>query len=255
MKYETPITDADLHAYIDGQLSEPRRLQVEAWLKAHPDKLRELNEYQIVDRELHDLLDPIVDERVPAELRIAPRKRLFNRIAAAIGFMSVGSLFGWQANTLFIAENHEQQIQHHLMRPANFAHVVYTAEKRHPVEVSAEKEQHLINWLSKRLYTKIKAPDLAQYGYALMGGRLLPSTNRMAAQFMYQSVKGKRITLYVRRIKSLNADSMFQFASSGGVKTFYWIDGELGYALSGELERKELMAMANSTYQQLTEDM
>lgn len=255
MNYDTPITDADLHAYLDGQLSEARRVQVEAWLKAHPDKLRELNEYQLIDRELHNLLDPVIDEPVPAALRVAPRTRLLNRVAAAAGFLFVGSLFGWQANTLLVADNHAQQIQYHLTGPATFAHVVYTAEKKHPVEVGAVQEQHLINWLSKRLHTNIKAPNLAQHDYELMGGRLLPSTDRMAAQFMYQNKNGKRVTLYVRRIKKLNADSIFQFTRSGSINTFYWIDGELGYALSGELAREDLMSMATTTYQQLAKDI
>ena len=255
MNYETPITDADLHAWLDGQLSEVRRRQVEAWLKSHPDKLKELNEYQIIDRGLHTLLDPVIHEPVPDTLRIVPRTRLFKRIAAAAGFLFVGSLLGWQANTMLLVDNQAQQIQHNLVRPATFAHFVYTAEKRHPVEVGAAQEQHLINWLSKRLHTHIKAPNLAQHDYELVGGRLLPSTDRMAAQFMYQSHNGKRVTLYVRRIKKYKADSMFQFTRSDRINTFYWLEGELGYALSGELEKEELMSMARTTYQQLIQDM
>jgi len=32
-----PTTEADLHAYADGQLAEPRRLQVEAYLAGRPE--------------------------------------------------------------------------------------------------------------------------------------------------------------------------------------------------------------------------
>lgn len=203
MKYETPITDSDLHAYLDGQLSEARRLQVEAWLKSHPDKLKELNEYQIIDRELHNLLDPVLSEAIPESLRVQPRKRFYTRVAAAAGFLVAGIIMGWQGNNLMMADSQNQQLQNHLIQPAAFAHVVYTAEKKHPVEVGAEQEQHLINWLSKRLHTKIKAPSLLQHGYQLVGGRLLPSTNRMAAQFMYENKSGTRVTLYVRRINNI----------------------------------------------------
>ena len=38
-----------------------------------------------------------------------------------------------------------------LARSAAIAHAVYTPEVRHPVEVGAEQEAHLVQWLSKRL--------------------------------------------------------------------------------------------------------
>ena len=35
------------------------------------------------------------------------------------------------------------------------------------------------------------------------------------------------------------------------VAVFYWIDGRLGYALSGELPKPELLEIATSVYRQL----
>lgn len=253
MKYETPITDADLHAYIDGQLSEARRLQVEAWLQEHPEKLKEVHEYQLLDQELHKLLDPVIQEPLPEALRIPPRKRLYKRMSMAAGFLLAGILVGWNSHGLFTTDR--MQLQANLLQPATFAHMVYAAEKKHPVEVGADQEQHLINWLSKRLKTRIKAPNLSRQGYQLVGGRLLPSTDRMAAQFMYQDKGGARVTLYVRRISNIKADAMFRFTRDKQLNTFYWIEGSLGYALSGELDKEALMAMAKSTYQQLNRDI
>lgn len=254
MKYETPITDADLHAYLDDQLSEIRRTQIESWLKQHPEKLRELNGYKVIDRQLQDLLDPLLKEPVPDTLRIKPRKRFQSRIAVAASFLIVGIIIGWQSNRLMMTDNN-LHLQNHLLQPASFAHVIYTAEKKHPVEVGAEQEQHLINWLSKRLHARIKAPNLAKHGYQLVGGRLLPSTNKMAAQFMYQAKTGTRVTLYVRRIADAKADAMFQFTRENNINTFYWIEDSLGYALSGALSKQDLMLMAKSTYQQLNTDI
>ena len=36
-----------------------------------------------------------------------------------------------------------------------------------------------------------------------------------------------------------------------GVSVFYWIDGRFGYALSGEIEKSELLRIAKVLYQQL----
>ena len=91
----------------------------------------------------------------------------------------------------------EQEI--HLVQPVSFAHAVFSTETLHPVEVSAKDEQHLVGWLSKRLHTEIKAPDLSSNNFELVGGRLLPSTNRMAAQFMYERSDNIRITLYSKK--------------------------------------------------------
>lgn len=250
MKTDIPITDSDLHAWLDGQLSEARRIQVEAWLQAHPEKLQEFKKHQQLDSELHALLDPVISEPIPESLRILPRRRLFSRIAAAISFLLIGSLAGWQANNLFTPQQ-TQHVEHNLVRPAMFAHVVYSTEEKHPVEVAAKQEQHLIKWLSNRLHTTIKAPNLLPFGYELVGGRLLPSTDRMAAQFMYQTNSGQRITLYVRRIQSVQAEAQFHFVESETVNTFYWIEGKLGYALSGDLKRRELLALASASFHQL----
>ncbi|NYH19484.1 anti-sigma factor RsiW [Paraburkholderia bryophila] len=57
---------------------------------------------------------------------------------------------------------------------ADVAYAVYTPERRHPVEVAASDEEHLITWLSKRLNRPLSVPSLQEYGYSLVGGRLLP---------------------------------------------------------------------------------
>jgi anti-sigma factor RsiW len=131
------------------------------------------------------------------------------------------------------------------------AHAVYSPEVRHPVEVGADQEEHLVRWLSKRLGASLKIPHLAPQGYALVGGRLLPDERGPAAQFMYQDAKGQRLTLYVRVSNDVRAPTAFRFAQENGVGVFYWLDGRLGYALSGETDRNELLRVADAVYQQL----
>ena len=70
---------------------------------------------------------------------------------------------------------------------ADVAYAVYTPEQRHPVEVAASEEEHLISWLSKRLNRPLSVPSLQEYGYSLVGGRLLPGEAGPAAQFMYEN--------------------------------------------------------------------
>jgi anti-sigma factor RsiW len=132
------------------------------------------------------------------------------------------------------------------------AHAVYAAEVRHPVEVDASQQDHLVKWLSNRLGLELKIPVLAAEGFELLGGRLLPgSEGAPVAQFMYQDAAGKRLTLYVSRRNRSEALTAFRFAKEGPVSVFYWIDRECGYALSGEIEKPALARVATAVYRQL----
>lgn len=141
-------------------------------------------------------------------------------------------------------------------RQAAAAHVVYLPEVRHPVEVPAAQQEHLVQWLSKRLGRPLKVPVLAAQGYELIGGRLLPGDDGARAQFMYQNATGERITLYVGAVKpgagaASVRETAFRFSEEGAVPSFYWVDQGFGYALAGRLPRAALQGLATSVYQQL----
>ena len=138
-----------------------------------------------------------------------------------------------------------------LPRRAALAHAVYTPEVRHPVEVGADQQAHLVAWLSKRLGAQLKPPQLAAQGYALEGGRLLPGQSGPVAQFMYRDEGGARLTLYVSTEQTRNRETGFRYAREGQVSVFYWIDGRFGYALSGNLDKAALATVANAVYAQL----
>jgi anti-sigma factor RsiW len=94
-------------------------------------------------------------------------------------------------------------------------------------------------------------PRLGAYGFELVGGRLLSGPNGPVAHFMYQDGKGARLTLYVSGQRSDPRETTFRFSQEDRVSVFYWIDGRFGYALSGEMGREPLLAIANAVYQQL----
>ncbi len=131
------------------------------------------------------------------------------------------------------------------------AHLVYSPEVRHPVEVEAKEQDHLVKWLSKRLDLKLRVPVLTGEGFELLGGRLLPGSDGPVAQFMYQDASGKRLTLYVTRPHKGDEVTAFRFAKEGPVSVFYWIDRDCGYALSGEIDKPALARVAASVYRQL----
>lgn len=137
------------------------------------------------------------------------------------------------------------------VQQATVAHAVYQPEQRHPVEVTAAQQDHLVQWLSQRLERPLSVPHLQDQGFELVGGRLLPGGNGARAQFMYQNAAGTRITLYLGALDDARA-SAFHFHSEGRISSFYWVDQGFGYALSGELPRPALQALATAVYRQLS---
>jgi anti-sigma factor RsiW len=128
------------------------------------------------------------------------------------------------------------------------AHKLYIAEVRHPIEVRAA-EQHLIPWLSKRVGTELRAPDLKQYSLNLLGGRLLPGPLGPAALFMYESPGGERFTLYASRTKAPR--TAMRYHAGGDSAAVQWVESAIAYVVSGPVDRERLMRIAQTVYEQI----
>lgn len=242
-----PVTESDLHAYLDGRLPDIRRKEVEDYLARHPEEATRIAAYRAQNEALRMLFDPVLDEPVPQ--RLLRRPPSFLRHAAVVAWLALGVVIGWVGRDLgYDGMRNDMPAWAHR---AAVAHVVYSPEVRHPVEVAADQEAHLVNWLSKRLGADLKVPQLSGLGYALVGGRLLPGERGPVAQFMYQDGKGQRLTLYVRTNADDARETAFRYARENNVGVFYWLDRKLGYALSGEMDKEELLRVATGVYRQL----
>lgn len=269
-----PITEADLHAYVDAELPDDRRAEVEDFLAAQPEEASRVFAYQAQKEALRQLFNPVLDESLPAELLelaekpIVPameamatpavdmKKRPFlsrwsmQRIAASFAIALLSGLAGWLGHGQYQATERMAQMTP-LARQAAVAHVVYSPDIKRPVEVTADQEDQLVKWLTKRLGTPVSPPKLGTLGYELIGGRLLPGNAGPVAQFMYHDSSGQRLTLYVSTEQTVSRDTGFRFAREGAVNVFYWVDGKFGYALSAGIDKGEPARVATAVYDQL----
>ena len=248
---QVPVTEAELHAYIDGLLPAERRAEIEAYLAAHPEDAQRARAWQEQNQALHAWFDPVLAEALPARVRRSTRLRRMPpalRYAAVAVWFALGGVAGWYLHAYNTVQSAAGIA---FAREAVIAHAVYSPEVRHPVEVGADQEAHLVAWLSKRLGASLKVPHLQAVGYQLVGGRLLPGNQGPGAQFMFQDSNGRRLTLYVRRGARDSSETAFRFAQERGVGVFYWLDGKFGYALSGEIDKAALLRVAEAVYQQL----
>lgn len=251
---EGPITEAELQAYADGRLAPERRRAVDAWLAARPEEAERIADYRKLAEALRSAYDPVSAEALPSRFsRTRVRWRRYALVAGwtVFGFL-IGGIAGWELRDARQILAPSPDVGVVMARRAAIAHATYSPEVRHPVEVGADQESHLVAWLSKRLGAPLRAPKLEDMGYSLVGGRLLPGDNGPVAHFMYQTQKGTRITLYVRTEAAGSRETAFRYAEEGRVRVFYWVDRKLGYALSsGDIGKDELFKVANVVYQQL----
>lgn len=257
------VTEDDLHAWADGRLGPERRTEVEAWLATQPEARAKADGWRAQNDALRSLARDALDEPVPRRLldAITTRGSGWRQMgmAAAVAGLAAGlvmGLAGWFGHGWYASGGGalgQSAAAKRFARDAMVAHAVYSPEVRHPVEVAAAEQQHLVQWLSKRLGAPIKAPVLSAQGFELVGGRLLPGEAGARAQFMYQNAAGERVTVYVCASARGMASqpTAFRFEQNGPVSAFYWVDRDFNYALSGEMSRARLMQLSDQVYQQL----
>jgi anti-sigma factor RsiW len=268
----------ELNALLDGQLPADARAALQARVAADPAAHETLTAWQAQRDALRELHRPLLDEPIPETLLAAADHSMRARqqragwwrwggmaasvtLAFALGWLAHGGWPGDGAQTVAASQNLAGR---EFVRQAALAHAVYAPELRHPVEVAAAQQGHLVQWLSKRLGKTLKVPSLAAQGYDLVGGRLLPGEGGARAQFMFENTAGVRVTLYLGAVDARAAtganpkpasppsqDTAFRYSSEGPVPGFYWVDQGFGYAMSGPVSREELMRLAELVYLQL----
>ena len=250
------LDDDLLQAFVDGAVGPAERAAVEAALQADPEAARRVLRLVEQKRLIKERFDPVMQEPIPERLRL--RRPAWIGYARAAAVLAAGIAIGLAAPSPWRfgapptpVATAPAPVAAGLPTRAARAHVVYAAEVRHPVEVEAAQQDHLVAWLSKRLGTALKVPVLSPEGFELLGGRLLPGPEGPVAQFMYQEGTGKRLTLYVSARSKQEGPTAFRFAQEGPVSVFYWIDGNWGYALSGDIDKAALSRVSTSVYRQL----
>jgi len=245
----TPVGEAELHAYTDDRLGEERRRAVEAWLAIHPDDASRVAAYRTLGEQWRAAYAAVLDEPVPAQLRLQTKRRW--RLPAAIAASVALALGAWQ---LFDHAPHylPGNAATEVVRRAALAHAVYAPEVNHPVEAASSRDE-LLQWLSARLQMKVQAPNLEAAGLAFIGGRLLPGERAPAALLMYEGANGERLTLYwAPEFRRERETGLVHARADNGMRLYYWLDDECAYAIaSAELGDKELLRIAKIAYAQL----
>lgn len=255
-----PVTEDDLHAYVDQVLDSIRQAEIEAYLADHPDVAARVEGYSRQREQLRAALRPIAEEPVPSELNLArmiEARRRHGRpawwsAAAAAVLLCAGAAGGWSL--------------HDAMRPplaggiaalaaeAADNYAVYAPDRTRPVEVRATDTPELVDWVSRRMGRLVAVPDLSASGFRLMGGRLVATPHGPAAMFMYDDDQGTRLVL-LSRTMAVDRDAAMSRHSRGGVTGIAWADQGLGFSLVGPAPAEVLHPLADEIRRQVAADI
>jgi anti-sigma factor RsiW len=250
-----PISEDDLHGYVDGVIDIARRAEVAAYLQDHPDVAARTASYAKQRELLRASLAPIAEEPVPLRLNIgrmieARRGRRTGKWVASLAatlLIVLGGAAGWSLRGL-VQPAREGILA--LAEEAGDSYSVYAPDRVRPVEIRASEGKELVNWASQRLQRSVTVPDIASSGYRFMGGRLVSTPHGPAVMFMYDDDRGTRLVVLTRAM-TVDQNMPMVAHARGAVNGFAWADNGVGYSLVGPAAPDVLHSIANTVRDQV----
>lgn len=247
------MADETLQRFLDGELDDERYLEVQESIESDEGARARFEQL----RQINDLVAgynrSVLSEPVPARLAPHGRRRLlvdWRRIAAGIMLLGLGALIGWG-----LTGTGQRAGGGMLIERAVAAHELYAREVLHAVEIDGDRKAHLGKWLSKRLGAEVTIPDLTEFGYRLLGGRLLPGEDlRADGMLVYEKPDGSRISVYVIRSDRPEHTNTL-YTRKADMHVFYWKDVVLSCAVVAGTGNSDgtgrLRVVSDSVYRQI----
>jgi anti-sigma factor RsiW len=232
------LSDELLVAYVDGELTAPERAAVKARLKddeAARDKVRSLEETAKLLRMAFE------DEPVATVTPLHPRigRHRLARAPVLTGVAAAAAVVVLMVGTGLVGTPWKPDERAHFMADVAAYHALYAAETEHLVEVPAERQAHIEEWLGARLKRTLSVPDLSSQGWKFEGGRLLAEGGNPIAQLLYTAPGRQPIAVCVT-FSDRNGSSPVRYDPGDGLQVMAWDDRGYLYMVVGALVPTEL---------------
>ncbi|GGL39620.1 regulator [Pseudomonas brenneri] len=226
-----PPNERDLHAYVDHQLSEVDRRQLEIWLAAHPEVAAQVHAWQQDAQHLRAALGaaPAANPQLdPALIRQRLKHQSRRQLATAamlVLAVSLGGLGGWQARQATLVATALP------MTDAMQAYRLFAQERIMPADYQVQGSGDMQAWLDRYFTQAHRLPDLSQAGFNPVSGRLLTTDQGAAAMVLYENPQGRRISFYIRPPGPQNTLLPPGSRNADGLQAQYWSSPGYNYAM------------------------
>jgi anti-sigma factor RsiW len=262
-KGQDPVTEADLHAYLDEEIGPERRTKVIDHLEQTPLDATLIDTWRAQNEALRGAFARIARDPVPLSLSLSqpltgraatvpinPRRLDLVRAArqrrvtiiSAIAFLAgsiaaaTGAIVVQHLPTLFRPEaSTATTVGRRIALRAAAMYRTFANDRTRPVEIAAGQKPELGRWLSERTGLSL-IPDFSSDGLKLIGGRVTPGEFGAAGFLLYEMASGERVGVLLERAPDDNAAEPLRPMPSdramglyGREKGTYWaIIGSLG---------------------------
>ena len=236
-----PVTEEELHAFVDDELTVSRRREILGLLGHDPALAARVAGY-VADRDrLRAAFAGLRERPVPehwfrqieAATMAQPRRRGVTRraaIAAGVALAITGTtaaVYEWPRGDTILAD--AQAARDGVLRGRSLA----------PEQLATAASQNAL--LEATLGMPVRAPDLRRFGFRLARLQLFDH----AAQLGYADGRQRLLTVYVRRS---NGHVRFDLLRRGGIRICIWQDDVVSAVIMAPLSAGEMMRVASDAY-------
>lgn len=235
------VSEADLHAYIDGELPAEGKALIEAYLSAHPDEARRMEAYRADGEAIARIFSRVAQGRA---WHSGSRQKLL-RVAAVVALLALGSTVGWFAHDRLGPSSDA------LVQEAAAAHAIFVSTTGAvPSSLPLGSRASLEAMIAAELGAPVHLPELRDLGYQLGAARALPSSTTTAVQLVYGAAAAPPISVYLQGRPGAT-ETPLRVSREGPIATVSWEDDDLGCAISGDVDIEKLQAVARRVYKAL----
>ncbi|MCC3245535.1 anti-sigma factor [Methylocystis sp. WRRC1] len=276
------VEEADLHAFVDGELDGERRRLVEDHLLQHPEAAALVENWRRQNAALRAAFEPVALETLPLSLRdaatrapapaqgpietgavhwgrpgAAPRQprrideirasRRRQAIVSTVLTLLAGAAVAALVALIFAGRSETRapvalNILQGYVARAGLTYATFVADPR-PVEIDAASRAELVSWLQERVGFS-RLPDLSEVGLRLLGGRIAPGVAAPAGLLLYERADGGRVGLYFERAFAASAPQGPRAGTGSSVTAIEWRAAGFAFVLVGPLSAEDMQPIA-----------
>jgi len=261
------IPEADLHAYVDGQLDAERTSAIRRYLLAHSDTARRVRDYLDQRDALRVALAHVAMEPIPIQLdlqrliqqRLAQQHRWSVWRAAAGALLAIGLTTASMTGGWFLrggiavpaALEAKASSNDRLLDEIADYHAAYARETIHQVEVPASETAHIESWLGDRLHRRLQVPDLSSRGLEFTGARLLVVDGAPVADLVYHWPGREHQPVALCITFASGPEEAPRLAVRDDIQQISWQHNGYAYVIAGWMNPTTLQELANELMPQL----